>query len=262
MKVIPQFLKVSGNSVIDYLTSWRKPLEKFVIMISGANRGIGLAIASTLFQEQNFHLSLGVRNTESIDIRKQFPDEARIHVEYYDATKPETASAWVNSTLEKFSQIDSLVNNAAILQPCGIENYDEDKLDSMWLVNTKAPITLTKHVWDHLKRSGKSRIINIVSTAGKITRPEDFGYYLTKHALLAFTHSIRQAGWQHGIRCTAICPGWVNTNMANSSEICDLAPAEMIQPAEVAKLVKTAIELPNTASVAEIVVNAQCGEFF
>lgn len=237
-------------------------MEKFVVMISGANRGIGFEIAKTLFQEEKFHLSLGIRDLNSLNISEHFPDPNRVSMYHYDAQDPDLCSQWIENTLKKFSQIDCLVNNSGILRSCGIDNYNEKNLDDMWLVNTKGPITLTQQAWEYLKQSKKSRIINIVSIAGKTTRPDEFGYNLTKHALLAFTHSIRQAGWDDGIRATAICPGWVNTQMATSSGICGLSSDQMTQPVTIAELVKMAIELPNTGSVAEIVVNAQCGQFF
>ncbi len=237
-------------------------MDKFVVMISGANRGIGLEIAKKLFQDTKYYLSLGVRNIEDIDLSRDFPDSDRVLVNHYDALESETGRLWINHTREKFSQIDGLVNNAGILRSCSMDDYDERVLDEMWQVNTKAPVTLTHDLWNDLKQSGKGRIVNLVSVAGKSTRGDQFGYNLTKHAMMAFTHSLRQAGWGDGIRVTAICPGWVNTDMATRAEICQLSPEEMTQPGDVAKLVKMVMELPNTAAVADITVNSICGPFF
>jgi len=232
-------------------------------MISGANRGIGLAIARALYEEENYLLSLGVRDINNENLKTSFPDKERVFISQYDARNSETAGLWVKNTLEVFGSIDGLVNNAGVYQACGIENFDEENLDDVWLVNTKAPILLTKLAWEHLKKSGHGRIINIASIAGKITRPEDFGYALSKHAILAFTHSVRQAGWEHGIRTTAICPGWVNTDMASGAgDFCELSTEEMIQPEDIGELVKTLMSLPNTASISELVVNPQCSPLF
>ena len=151
-------------------------MDKFVVMISGANRGIGLAIAKVLSQDKSIYLSIGVRNTNSIDLCKHLLEADRVHVEHYDASKPETVTTWIENTLAIFGQIDGLVNNAAILFSCGIENYSETSL-----------------AWEYLKQSGKSRVINLVSIAGKMTCPDEFGYNLTKHALLAFTHRARSS---------------------------------------------------------------------
>ena len=237
-------------------------MEKCVVMISGANRGIGLEIAKALYEESNFYLSLGVRTPQDFDGASHFTHDDRILINHYDANDNQSAEAWINKTIEVYGQIDGLINNAGILKSCGIENYHEDAFDDMWQINTKAPIKLTTLAWEHLKKSGRSRVINIVSVAGKTTRPDEFGYNLTKHALLAFTHSVRKAGWHHGIRATAICPGWVNTDMANSADICQMEPADMTQPEDVARLVITVLKLPNNASMAEVVVNAHCGEYF
>ena len=74
-------------------------------------------------------------------------------------------------------------------------------------------------------------------------------------------HSNRQAVWDDGVRACAICPGWVNTDMAETP-LCTLSPEEMTQPIDVARLIKTALELPNTASMAELTVNSMCDAHF
>jgi NAD(P)-dependent dehydrogenase (short-subunit alcohol dehydrogenase family) len=76
---------------------------------------------------------------------------------------------------------------------------------------------------------------------------------MTKFAAVALTHALRHAGWEAGIRATAICPGFVATDMA--AALTDMDPAAMTQPADVARLVETALNLPNNASLAEIAVN-------
>jgi NAD(P)-dependent dehydrogenase (short-subunit alcohol dehydrogenase family) len=76
---------------------------------------------------------------------------------------------------------------------------------------------------------------------------------MSKFAAVALTHGLRHAGWDQGIRATAICPGFVATDMATA--ISDVDPAVMTQPEDVARLVELALDLPNTASVPEVAVN-------
>lgn len=87
------------------------------------------------------------------------------------------------------------MNNAGVYETHGIEDYQEAILDRVWIINAKVPIALTHQVWPYLKESGQSRVIKMVSILGKLIGGISFGYNLTKHAMLAFTHSIRQAGW-------------------------------------------------------------------
>jgi NAD(P)-dependent dehydrogenase (short-subunit alcohol dehydrogenase family) len=69
---------------------------------------------------------------------------------------------------------------------------------------------------------------------------------------------VRRAGWDDGVRATAVCPGFVNTDMA--AGIADIEPMAMTQPQDLALLVVNTIELPNTTSVAELLVNCQYEE--
>ena len=75
---------------------------------------------------------------------------------------------------------------------------------------------------------------------------------MSKFALMALSQTMLNVGWEDGIRVTALCPSWVNTEMASKALI---APAEMTQPEDVAELVLTLLQLPNTASVSELAVN-------
>jgi NAD(P)-dependent dehydrogenase (short-subunit alcohol dehydrogenase family) len=76
---------------------------------------------------------------------------------------------------------------------------------------------------------------------------------MTKYALDALTHGVRFAGWEHGIRTTAICPGFVATDMTADVEA--VPKEQMITPEAVATLVATVLALPNSASVAELPIN-------
>jgi NAD(P)-dependent dehydrogenase (short-subunit alcohol dehydrogenase family) len=98
-------------------------------------------------------------------------------------------------------------------------------------------------------------VVVISSLSGKrVASAKSGAYAMTKFAALALTHALRHAGWEAGIRATAICPGFVATDMAMA--VTDTDPATMTQPEDVAKLVRLALDLPNTASVPEIGVNA------
>lgn len=106
----------------------------------------------------------------------------------------------------------------------------------------------------HLGRSGSGRIVNVVSLSGKRVRGDNAGYAMSKFAALALTHATRRAGWQDGVRVTALCPAWVATDMASHASV---PPEEMIQPEDLCALVATVLALPNNGSVAELMVNCR-----
>ena len=221
-----------------------------VVMVSGANRGIGRAIAGAC-QARGYKLSLGVRKPESI--AELEGDDVLIHE--YDAERPETATAWMRSTLDRFGRVDGLVNNAGVYISARIEDGDEADFDRLWAVNVKGPLKLIQLALPHLKDAGHGRIVNLVSLAGKRVPSDDSaGYAMSKHAALALHHATRRAGWDHGVRATAVCPGLVATDMVSWSTV---PRDEMIDPADLAEVVATVMTLPDHAVVAELTVNSR-----
>ena len=118
-------------------------------------------------------------------------------------------------------------------------------------------VLLIRHALPHLSSSGNGRIINVASTDGKRYRDGvSVGYAMTKHAVMALSHAARMAGWKHGVRVTALCPGAVDTPMI--ADIPGVTPvAERIRPDTLAEIVSLLLRLPNHASVAELVVNTR-----
>jgi len=223
--------------------------ENRVILVSGANRGIGKAIATELAQS-GYSLSLGARDPNSIDA----PAGAITH--QWEATSASDSAQWVQATLEKFGRIDGIVLNAGVMFPVGIEQGTDEQLDQMMAVNFKGPLNLIRAAYPALKSCGSGRVINVVSLAGKrVLHPNNLGYSASKFASLALTHAVRQDGWEHGIRCTAVCPGLVDTDM-----VATVTPPDgqfKITPEAIAATTAYALSLPNEATVAEILVNSR-----
>lgn len=223
-------------------------------MISGANRGIGSAIAHRL-AEDGHHLSLGARRLDALEESVSDIDAARLLRCHYDAQVPGSAERWVSETVDRWSGVDVLVNNAGTLHRTGLEQITEDELDDMWQVNVKGPLLLTRLTLPHLRRCGSGRVVNVASMSGKrVKSPASPGYAMTKFAVVALSHATRQLGWEDGVRVTALCPGPVNTDMMSSFQG---DPTTLTQPEDLADLVATVIGLSNSASVAEVLVNCQ-----
>jgi NAD(P)-dependent dehydrogenase (short-subunit alcohol dehydrogenase family) len=225
-----------------------------VVLISGASRGIGLAIALNL-HAKGYALSLGLRRTSPLPAALARLDPTRIHVARFDATDWATHAAWVAGAIERFGRIDALVNNAGIGLDGTIRDATEEALDSMWAVNCKAPLNLTRCALPHLEASGSGRVINVASLSGKRVANVNVGYAMSKFAVMALTHATRREGWDKGVRATAVCPGFVRTDM--TAGVTKFPREDMIDPADLAELVATVIALPNTAAIAELLVNCR-----
>ncbi len=219
-------------------------------MISGANRGIGLAIASRLLDE-GWSLSLGVRSPGKLPQALAGPGILAVP---FDATDRASERRWVEATMERFGRIDALVANAGIMIPKTVIEIEDEEIDALFEVNVKSPLRLARAAWPHLAASGAGRIVTIVSLSGKrVKTARSASYAVSKFAALALTHGLRHAGFEAGIRATAICPGFVATDMAAGLTNIDMSRAT--QPEEIARIVSLVLDLPNTASIAEIPVN-------
>ncbi len=224
-----------------------------VILISGASRGIGLAVAEHLLGV-GYRLSLGVRNPVSPPERLADAPEDRLHVGRYVAEDWSTHRAWVEAAAARFGRIDGLVCNAGVHSSMTLRAPDEAELDRLWSVNCKAPLNLIHCALPHLEKAGSGRIITLASLSGKRVRNDAVAYNMSKFAMIALTHAARRIAWDKGVRATAICPSFVATDMAAGAS---LAPADMSQPGDIAALVATVLALPNNAAMAEVLVNCR-----
>lgn len=225
-----------------------------VVMISGAARGIGLAVAKNL-HAKGYAISAGARDVGAAEQALADLAGPRLICARYDAADHASHAAWLAATLDKFGRLDGLINNAGTSNTFSIEHGDEADLDSLWVANIKGPLFLTRICLPHLKAAGSGRIINVASLSGKRVRNDNVAYNMTKHALLALTHGIRRIGWDHGVRATALCPGFVATDL--TAGVTKIDRTEMIDPNDLAEMAALALALPNTAAMAEMLVNCR-----
>ena len=226
--------------------------ENRVILISGANRGIGLATAK-LLEQMGYTLSLGARSPEA------FPQgelQGTPFVHAWEATDAASSQAWADATIARFGRIDGVVLNAGVELGGSLETGTEEEFDTMFAVNFKGPLWLVRACLPHLRACGSGRVVNVVSLAGKrLLRHQILGYSASKHAAIALTHAIRQSGWDDGVRATSICPGMVDTRMVDHVSVPE--GQFKIEPEAIAETVAYALSLPNNASVAEVLVNSR-----
>lgn len=230
--------------MIDERTGLLAPAGR-VVMISGANRGFGLAIAKRLHAD-GYRLSLGARRLDALkDAVASFADERVLQCRF-DAAEAASSQAWIDATVSRFGRLDGLVNNAGILRLHALDDFDEAAFDEVLEVNLKAPYRLTVAALPHLRKSGAGRIVNINSRSGLRYVSGSADYNISKFAGIALNHAPRVEYWNDGIRTTAVCPGPSATEM-NADAVA--AGRDLTHPATIAAIVSLVIALPNNASV-------------
>ena len=222
------------------------------ILITGASRGIGRAIAERLLQDGH-RLSLGLRQPGQLDgTVLDHPAVLRLP---YDAADAVAAEGLVAQTRDHWGGFDSLIHCAGCLHrtPLLFDDAAEPELEQLWRINLMGPWRLTRAAWPLLKQSGHGRIQVLVSMSGKRVKGQMAGYPVSKFGLMALCQAMRNEGWDEGIRVTAICPSWVATDMALGVSA---LPADcMTQPSDLAELSSSLLRLSNTAVPFELAVN-------
>ncbi len=229
------------------------------ILISGASRGIGRAIALKLLKEGH-SISLGVREKKDLvntPLDPNLNNTERLIVNTYNATDRNSSKIWVQNTFKAFKNIDAIIHCAGILKKTNLIFNDNEiqDIETVWKVNVMAPWILTKDAWKYLSMNKSARIIVLVSMSGKRSKGNLASYSMSKFALMSLCQTMRNEGWNKGIRVTAICPGWVNTDMAK--EINYFPKEEMTQTKDIANICSNLLELPNSSVPFEIALNCQ-----
>ena len=226
-------------------------------MITGSSRGIGAALARTLIQ-QGHRVCLAVRDPSSLLGTDLDPGQDPVNLIScsYDARVPADAQRLVETALGHFGSLDSLIHCAGILRrtPLLFSEQERSEPDELWKVNVMGPWWLTRAAWPALVESGQGRIQVLVSMSGKRCKGVLAGYTASKFALMGLCQTMRNEGWDQGIRVTAVCPGWVNTEMA--AGVKTMAPEQMTQPEDLASLCAHLLTLPAAAVPFECAVNA------
>ncbi|WP_371344937.1 SDR family NAD(P)-dependent oxidoreductase [Ancylobacter sp. IITR112] len=228
------------------------------VLISGGGRGIGAATGRAMMQA-GWNVSLGMRDPAPPEWAAQGPGEVQVCA--YEATDPGAAARWVGEARARFGRIDAVVANAGIMIRKDVIAAEDEELSRLMEVHVAAPRRLAKAAWEDLAACGRGRVIIVSSLSGKRVKSAISSLYsVSKFAATGLAHALRHTGFEHGIRATAVCPGFVATDMG--LPLTTRAAEELTSPEDIARAILFLIELPNTSSVAEFAVNWTLEESF
>ena len=215
-------------------------------LITGGSSGIGLAIARML-RDEGFGLTVASRRVEKVEAAAKELDALAVAADVSDA---EACTALVAAHRERYGRLDVLVNSAGVGIGGRVEDLPAKHLDLQLGVNLRGLFLVTQAAIPML-REAKGLIVNLASIAGTLPTPGLATYGATKAAVISLTNSLNGELDADGIRAIAICPGFVDTPMAEWSGI---EPAEMIRPEDCAEVVRMALRLSPHARVPQVVI--------
>ncbi|WP_207491586.1 3-oxoacyl-[acyl-carrier-protein] reductase [Aridibaculum aurantiacum] len=204
-----------------------KLLEGKVAIVTGASRGIGEAIAVRL-AEQGAHIAFSYVSSD--EKAKALEDKLKgfgVNAKAYKSNAGiyEDCEQMVNDVLKEFNTIDVCVNNAGISKDNLLLRMTQEQWDDVMMINLKSVFNMTKQVIKPMMKARKGSIINMSSIIGMRGNAGQSSYAASKAGIIGFTKSMAHELGSRNIRCNAIAPGFVETDMTHYLQEGDAAKA-------------------------------------
>ena len=187
-------------------------LDDKVALVTGGSRGIGLAVAHELARA-GATVAVVSRNADGASAAaRDLAGEG--HRGYgCDVGVTEVASASVSQVVDELGPVDILVNNAGITRDNIFIRMKEGEWDEVLTVNLKGAFNMTKAVARSMMKRRSGVILNVTSDVGLVGNAGQANYAASKAGLIGFTKSIAKELASRGVRCNAIAPGFISTDM-------------------------------------------------
>jgi len=185
-------------------------------LITGSTSGIGYAAASKLAEAGANIVLHGLMNpAEGEELRQEFEKKYAVQCLFNsaDISTAEGNEELVADSLEKFSEIDILINNAGIQFTAPVEDFPVAKWDAIIGINLSSAFHTTRLLVPGMQQRGWGRIINIASVHGLVASLEKAAYVAAKHGIVGLTKVVALENADKGVTVNAICPGWVDTDL-------------------------------------------------
>lgn len=194
-------------------------LKDKVALVTGGGRGIGRAIAFA-FAHEGARIAVLARTLEQIEsVASEITNECSVETMHAvcDVSVKESVEHAFLTVRERFGQIDILVNNSGIAESAPLVRTSDEMWDRHIAINLSGTFFCTRAALPLMIERGWGRVINIASIAGKTGAPYISAYTASKHGVVGLTRSVAMEVATRGITVNAICPGYVETDMATQA---------------------------------------------
>jgi NAD(P)-dependent dehydrogenase (short-subunit alcohol dehydrogenase family) len=225
------------------------------VIVTGASRGIGRAIAERLAAEK-CTLALFARSGDLLAERVAFSEKkgAKTKAFVCDVGDASQIDTQFKATIDWLGGVDCLVSNAGLGYFARFDELAVTHFDEMISTNLRGPFLCAKAVVPAMNEAGSGLIINIASIAGKYGSERGAGYCASKFGLMGLNECMGMDLRTFGIRVTAICPGSVNAPDFRQGRITNIRPEDMIQAEDIAEAVVYLLRQPSRIFIREMEV--------
>lgn len=233
-------------------------LQAKTALITGSTSGIGQAIATRLAKAGANVVINGFGDASEIEkYRASLESEFGVKAIYSgaDMTKVDAIEEMMAEVKSTLGPVDILVNNAGVQHVSPVEDFPVEKWDLIIALNLSSAFHTTRLALPDMKDKGWGRIINTASAHALVASPYKSAYVAAKHGIAGFTKTVALEGATFGVRCNAICPGYVFTPLVEG-QIADTAKARGMSEQDVKEKVLLAAQ-----PTKEFVTPEQVGEF-
>ena len=229
------------------------------VVVTGASRGIGFAIAE-IFAQNGHHLFLTSQNDmklyRAVETLQTKYNGVEIFAKAFDLSVKENALAFGDWCLQKAIP-DVLVNNAGTYQPGNVIDEADENLEKQIATNLYSAYNLTRKIVPAMLQQKSGHIFNICSIASLKAYPGGGSYSISKFALYGFSQNLRHELMPHNIKVTAVLPGAVMTDSWGNF---DNSENRIMEASDIAKIIYAATQLSPAACVEDIILKPQAGD--
>jgi NAD(P)-dependent dehydrogenase (short-subunit alcohol dehydrogenase family) len=215
-------------------------------LVTGGSSGIGLAIA-TMLSDEGFALTLAARTREKVETAA---DTLGAQAVAGDVANEDDCRRIVEEHRREHGRLDVLVNSAGVGFAGRIDELGAKQIDLQLDVNLRGTMLVTAAAMPLLRDAG-GLIVNLASIAGTSPSPRLSVYGAAKAGVINFTSSLNRAEEEHGVRATALSPGFVDTPM---TEWAPVPKERMIRPEDCAEVVRALLRLSPYARLPHVVI--------
>ncbi len=232
------------------------------IVITGASKGLGKAIATVFAEDKKGHsFFLCARTKEELEntgkeLQGWFPG-INVYTKTCNVADKRDLTDFVSWIKGITGQVDILVNNAGIYLPGNAHAEDDGVLEELMEVNVYSAYHLTRLLLPEMIYAKNGHIFNICSIASLQAYPNGGAYSISKFAMYGFSKNLREEMKEHGIKVTHVLPGAAYTDSWSGSGI---DPKRIMEATDIAKMVYAAAHLSPQACVEEIILRPQLGD--